>query len=410
MRGHSLREDLAARRVVPRTTLLGSLLVAGGWSCSGEPTGTAAGGVRARWFQAQPGESRARPAVAGGLVYFGTGDGQVIARDVNTGAARWATSVDVNPVDGANVVARAGVVVVATVRHTVALDATTGRELWRYQAPVDSALGSSRVPGQVVLSHLDADDAAVYVPAWGASVSALDLRTGAARWVWQPGRAATDTAAAGRFRSGSSGVRVSGDTVFAAAWHFTVENGVRSEAWLLALDRATGRELWRATLPHARGGTVFGAPCLAGRVAVLAVSSGRVAAVDRATGQPVWAFQSPAAALTPIGQAEADGDAVYADGGDGVIYALDAATGAVRWKGAFPTQTSANLVVSARRVYAPVFGFLYVFDRATGRRVAETMQPNPGANGESLFSSPPTVADGRAFVTVHGGAWSFDEP
>jgi outer membrane protein assembly factor BamB len=289
----------------------------------------------------------------------------------------------------------------------VGLDAATGRELWRYEAPRDTGLGASGNPGLVVAAHLDADDVAVYVPAWGASVSAVDLRTGAVRWTWQPGRAPTDTAASGQlFRSGSMGVRVSGDTVFATAWHFTVANGVRSEAWLVALDRATGREFWRAVLPHARGGTVSGAPALVGRLAIFNTSEVRVYAVDRATGALAWQFRADGTALTPFSQVEAYGDAVYVDGGDSHLYALNAADGRVRWRGAFPTQTLADLLVTERRVALPVGRFLYVLDRATGRQVADLTQPR---SDDPLITSL-TGAAGRLFVTVNGAAWSFDEP
>jgi outer membrane protein assembly factor BamB len=404
---HPLSHQSFAAGPFARALVVVSVLgVAGGWSCGRDPTGT---DIRERWFQPQAGSSWARPAVAGDLVYFGTGDGKVIARSVATGVQRWARTIDGTRIEGANFVVHDGVVAVATLRSTVALDAGTGVELWRYQAPPEMGLGATGLPGGVSLSHLAVDDQHVYVPAWGASISALDRRTGVVRWVWQPGRAPTDTAMADRFRSGSMGVRVSGDTLFASAWHFTIENGVTSEAWLLALDRRTGREIWRTTLPNPRGGTVFAAPALTDRAVVLAVSSGRVAAVDRATGQPVWAFEPPLE-RSPASQAETDADAVYSDGGDGFVYALDPATGAVKWKAPFPTQTSHDMVVSARHLYAPMGYYLYIFDRRTGRRIAALPQPGATAETGSLFSSPVAVAGGRVFATVHQGAWSFDEP
>jgi outer membrane protein assembly factor BamB len=345
--------------------------------------------------------------VLGDLVYFGTGDGQVIARDAATGAPRWAAKVTNDAVEGANLVARAGVVVAPLILSTVGLDAATGRERWRYLAPPDTALGSAGLPGQVVLTRIDADEETVYIPAWGASVSAVDLRTGAVRWVWQPGRAPTDTAAAGRFRSGSMGVRVSGDTVFATAWHNLVANGVRSEAWLVALDRATGRELWRAVHRNERGGVVLGAPALAGRVAIFATRGGRAYAVDRATGQLAWEFAAPAPALTMSSQAEAYGSAVYVDGGDSHIYALRVDDGTILWRAPFPTQTTVDLLVTERRVVFSEGAFLYVLDRRTGRRLAEVTQPR---TSDPLFASPAAFANGRVFITVNGAAWSFDEP
>ena len=387
---------------------LGTLL-AGTLACSGEPTAVSEGGVREQWYQAQPGDARAQPAVAGGLVYFGTGDGQVIARDVGTGSPRWAAKVGGDRVEGANILARGGVVAVSMVRHTVALDAVTGRELWRYEAPRDSGLGASGLPGQVVASRLDADDQTVYIPAWGASVSAVDLRTGAVRWVWQPGRALTDTAANGSlFRSGSMGVRVSGDTVFATAWHFLVPNGALSEAWLLALDRATGRELWRVILPPLRQGVaVEGAPAVASSLVIATVIGGATYAVDRATQQIAWRFEVPGRTQATGSQPELRGDVVYVDGGDRQISALRAADGILLWRSAFPSQTLVDLLATERRIVFSEGATLYVIDRQTGRRVAAVAQPR---TADPLFASAAAYADGRLFVTVNGAAWSFDEP
>jgi outer membrane protein assembly factor BamB len=98
---------------------------------------------------------------------------------------------------------------------------------------------------------------------------------------------------------------------------------------------------------------------------------------------------------------------VYADGGDSHLYALDARDGAVRWRGAFQAQSIADLLVTERRVVFPIGRYLVVLDRATGRQVRELEQPR---TTDPLFSSAAAYAGGRLFVTVHGAAWSFDEP
>lgn len=376
-------------------------------SCSNEPTASETR-VRERWHDVQPGFAWARPTVADGVVYFGTGDGQVIARHAASGARRWAARVGAGSIEGANFVASNGVVAVALVQHTVGLDAATGRELWRYEAPLDTVdAGSNPAPGQVARSRLDADGEAVYIPAWGASVSAVDLRTGAVRWVWQPGPAPTDTAARGVFRSGSMGVRVSGDTVFATAWHNLVANAVQSEAWLVALDRRDGRELWRSVHANDRGGVILGAPALAGRVVLFNTRGGRVYAVDRTTGKLAWQFAATAPTLTPSSQVEVYDGTAYVDGGDSHIYALRVTDGAVLWRAPFRTQSVHDLLVTARRVVFSTGGFLWVLDRETGQTVTELTQPY---TDEPLFASPAAFANGQVFVTVKGAAWSFDEP
>ena len=377
-------------------------------TCRGEPTASG-DRVRERWHQPQPGYPWARPVVVGDLVYFGTGNGQIIARDVATGAQRWATRVSAEVVQGANFVARGGVVAVAMMRQIVGLDAASGRELWRYAAPPEVGLGGDRLPGLVVQTHLDVDDEAVYVPAWGASVSAVDLRTGAVRWVWQPGRASTDTGAAGLFRSGSMGARVSGDTVFATVWHNLIPTGGRSEAWLVALDRVTGRELWRVTLPvEGQAVSIDCAPALVGNLAIVnAGSRGEVFAVDRTTRQVVWQHVTPERHLTPTAQPEVRGDLVYVDGGDSHIYALRARDGTVLWRTPFPSQTTKDMLITERRIIFSIGAYLYVLDRQTGRQLVEITQPR---TDDPLFASPAAFANGQVFVTLNGAAWSFDEP
>lgn len=376
-----------------------------------ETTSPATTTLRQRWYVSQVGYSHARPAIAGDLVVFGTGADQVVARDRATGALRWAATP--GTVQGAMLLARSGVVVAPVLFYTVAFDAVTGQELWRYAAPLDTVgNGTGAQPGEVLFKRLDADDQTVYVPSWGASVSAVDLRTGVARWTWQPGRSAGDTAASGVFRSGAEGVRVSGDTVFVSAWHFLDRLGVASEPWLIALERQTGRELWRVTLPSYSGGVITsGAPALAGHVAVLTGNGGHLYAVDRGTAQLAWQFLPPAQHAT-FAEGEAYGDGIYVDGGDGNVYAVDAASGQPLWKAPldqFAPQATADLLVTETRVYVPAGPSLFVFDRTTGRRLSVAWQPGV-AREASVIASPLAWVAGELFVTVKGGAWSFAAP
>ena len=393
-------------RPLSRGALLCSALLSVAASCDGV-TGVTERVVRSRWSRAQDGRTYSRPAVLGDVVFFATGDGRVIARDRATGAERWSAVVAGGSLRGGNLVVRGGVVVASAVQHAVGLDAATGRELWRYVPPRDTVgKGPDADPGQFVANRVDADDGAAYLPAWGASVSAVDLHTGAVRWVWEPGVSAGDTAASGRFRSGAEGVRVSGDTAFATVWHNLDRQGLASEAWLVALDRATGGELCRVVIPRYAGGlTVQGAPAFFGNLVVFTTLGGRTWAVDRKTRALAWQFVPPARYATST-QVEISGGVAYVDGGDDFLYALDAATGAVRWKADAGNGATRDLLVTDRRVYYPTYGTLRVLDRATGRGVATARVAPDGHVWETA-----AVADrGRIFITTTTAAQSFDEP
>ena len=306
---------------------------------------------------------------------------------------------------------RAGVVVAPLRYYTVGLDAVTGRELWRVRAPDDTGgvpPGYLAVPGSVVASSIDADDQTVYIPAWGASVSAVDLNTGKASWVWQPGRIEGDTAASGVFRSGSMGVRVSGDTIFATMWHAVNRSGGYSEAWLVAIDRLMGKELWRVRLPYEGSGVlVWAAPVVYQNLVIVHTISARTYAIDRTTQAVVWEFTAPGAHLSTIAGAELYGDVLYVDGGDEQIHALRARDGSVIWSAPFPTQATHDLLVTQRRIIFPNGTQLIVLDRETGRTIAITSQPH---TYDPLFSSAAAFSNGLVFITVAEAAWCFDEP
>ena len=367
--------------------------------------------LRDRWYVPQVGYTETRPTVVGGLVYAATGDGWVVARDAATGAEQWRTPVG-QGVRGANFVARSGVVAVGLTWTVVAFDAADGHELWRYTTPLDTVdAWPAPNPGSVVLTRLDADDETVYVPAWGASVSAVDIRTGTVRWVWEPGKSVTDTAASGVFRSGADGVRVSGDTVYASAWHDLNYGGGTSEPWLVALDRATGRELWRASFPgYTSGVTVNGAPALHGNLAILGGTGGYLWAVDRTTRRTAWKFV-PAAPVqhATLTEPELYGDALYFDGGDGNAYAVRASDGRTLWK-APVDMAYADPLVTERRVYLNSGYQLWAFDRTTGRLLAKVKQPHVGDRDGFLASTPASDGAGHGFIVVNNATWSFDEP
>jgi outer membrane protein assembly factor BamB len=194
--------------------------------------------------EVRSGASWSRPVAVGDVVIFATGDQRLVARDKATGIPKWSTrvtSVDhVAEISGLNLVAGGGVVVAAISSNVVGVEVATGRELWSYEPPPDTMLDGR--PGNVAAVELEADDSTVYIPAWGPSISAVDLRTGQARWVWgaPPGTP---------YRAGGEGVRLSGDTLYATVWHALNALGNRTEGWLVALDRRDGRELKRAIIP-----------------------------------------------------------------------------------------------------------------------------------------------------------------
>lgn len=403
------------KRPAARLTLIAVASLTLGSGCE-EPTRPGEGKVRGRWFQSQSfGYPNPTPLVAGASVYFASGGGYVIARDVETGAAKWTTSIGqsihaLSPeIGGANFVLRKGVLVTAVVFHTSALDIATGREIWRYHAPLDTIDNYfdnyAPRPGNVVEARIDADDSTVFVPAWGATVSAVDINTGRPRWVWR-------VEAALPWRSGASGVRVSGDTVFVSVWHFLNHSGTRSQAWLVALDKQSGTELWRVVLPRESTGTMIDcAPRIWNNLVFVTLASGDLFAVDRRDQHIAWHIptQLPPdgfgfAALT---SPQVYGDVVYTNGSDEMVHAYRASDGSQLWASR-ASQFTNDLLVTDKFIYATDGASIYVFNRITGARYGALGHPRKSAS--YVFSSGVAAEGGRVFATISDGAWSFVEP
>ncbi|HEX7939911.1 MAG TPA: PQQ-binding-like beta-propeller repeat protein [Gemmatimonadaceae bacterium] len=398
-----------AQFAVAALPLVGGLLSCHEHDTPTEPRsiGDTFGRIWSVWVQKQALWPWARPVVNGATVIFATGDDRLIARDRRTGGEVWSTQVtsvnDDPQVAGENLVIAGGVVVAAVSRNTVGVDVSTGKQLWSYGAPSDTLIDDPGSAAMVAGVDLDADDSTVYVPAWGASLSAVNVRTGIARWVWR-------SPAGAQFRAGGKAARVSGDTVFQTVWQCVNKNCNLAEGWVMALDRRTGAEFGKAVIPAYTSVVVFnGGIALYQNLVIVTGPGGQVWAIDRSTYQVAWHYgPTPALTSTVAGPVLA-GNVVYTDGGDEHAVGLRASDGAVVWRAPIESQATKGLFVSATRVYVPEAGVLNIIDRSSGRYVARIEQPNVGTNG-SLFATPVTTFGSLVYATVGGAAWCFVEP
>jgi outer membrane protein assembly factor BamB len=359
------------------------------------------------WYATQNGFAYSQPAVVGDTVYAATGDGDLVARNVRSGAPIWTTRIANGQIQGANLVVVAGTVIAPVLFQTSAVDAHTGQLLWTYRAPLDTvdAAGAPNNPGMVAMIHIDAADSTVFIPAWGGTVAALDARTGAVRWQWQP------PPPGGGHRFGAEGVAIGGNTVYVALWHFLDTFGSVSEGRVVALDTRTGAEQWHAVLSdHGTGVWVTGRPALGSSVVAVSTLDGRVYGLDRATGALRWkAPQDPVlgsgvfnATLT---SAIASNDTILVDAGTGNLRAISANTGVVLWRAPYDGQFKRDPTMAPSRIYAPDGARLFVFDRATGRLLRTIKQPGDAFNG--FFAASVATDSAFAYAPVNGALWAF---
>jgi polyvinyl alcohol dehydrogenase (cytochrome) len=180
--------------------------------------------------------------------------------------------------------------------------------------------------------------------------------------------------------------------------------------------------------------SLFASPTVVNGRVYIGADTGVFYALNEATGQVVWdrflgfvpkltchargIVSTATVARDPVSGALT----VYVAGGNGYLYALDAATGAIRWRSviALPSHTvndyydwSSPAVVNGH-VYVGVSsmcdvplvaGGLKEYDQATGALLA-TYRTNPGGpKGPSIWSSPAAVPSGKfVYVTTGNGA------
>ena len=300
------------------------------------------GGVR--WRVQTEGPVRASPVVAGDLVIVGSGDGRVYAVDRATGDVRWRVEAG-GAVNGSAAV-QGGIAYVATLRGTLlALDLRDGRTRWRARFGPDAPLAWGRESGDFIVSSPVLHEGAVIVGGGDGTVRAFDARTGAARWTARTG---------GRVRS---------------------------------------------------------SPAVADGVVYVGAFDGRVYAFDARTGAPRWTHDTEGASLK---SAEFGFDrrsiqsspavwrgSVYVGARDGHLYALDAATGARRWRVAHDD--------ASWSIASPAIGDSLLFDASSDARFVHALRHADGARAWRLatpapvWSSPALVGDMLYFGD--GGGW-----
>ncbi|WP_035800748.1 serine/threonine-protein kinase [Kitasatospora mediocidica] len=226
------------------------------------------------------------PALVAGAVHY-YGGGRLRCVDPRSGRLRWTFPVGEDV--PSRPVARGGVLYVTAGTRVYALDAATGAEHWRFEAPVvlftPPTLDESATP-------------AVYVADYLGTLYALDGASGRVRW---QGRTASRQGAEPVVVADGAALIASGETLY-------------------AFETASGRELWR----YAARGEVVGAPAVADGLVHLGSRDHSLHTVDLASGRLRWELGTKGE-LT--GSPVAVGGRVFVSSKDRCVYALDARYG-----------------------------------------------------------------------------------
>ncbi|PAP77216.1 hypothetical protein BSZ37_12625 [Rubrivirga marina] len=316
------------------------------------------------------------------------GDGRaLVAYDRRDGAEAWRQTVV-----GPCTVVPAGDVVYCPGDYLYALDARTGRVLWRH--------GTGRAEDSFQLVDADADAARVYGGVAGAAdgtgrVVAVDARTGELVWErtfegpgWKGIRMAAATLAP------------DGDDLFVSFSGEYAPPAIYSAAAVAALDPATGTERWRVVDGGPETDREGSALAFSGDLVLYTDSGGQeVVAVSRRARAVAWrAPYTPGSFSINAAPVVAGGRVYYTDTLGGV-FAVDAATGRRAWAverpGGFFTQLACG-------------GLLYaddqrgaLFDLGTGRHLGPLLADDEAIPGQAAS------ADGVLYLSASSGVHAF---
>lgn len=299
------------------------------------------------------------PVVGYDHVYIGTNRGLFFAVDAATGDITWRKNfgrcIAASPQVGDGVVYQALMDPAPCAEHSqtaagfiVALDAETGRELWRFKA------------GVIESSPLLVDGI-LYFGSWDKKIYAVDVETHKAIWSYRTGDKVKDGAA---FLHG---------IVYMGSY----------DGSIYALDARTGKLRWKSGGQSRLGGrgNWYATPAVAyGRV-YMGNTDGKVYAFGAKSGKLLWATGTGSYVYS---SAAVFDRTVYAGSYDGNFYAFDAATGDVRWKFPAGGPISGSPTVMAGLVY---------FSTLKGRTVALTAKSGKKVWAFGAGQYSPLVAD-----------------
>ncbi len=319
------------------------------------------------WRFGVPVGVNAPPALADGVVYFGSVEGAFYALDAGTGLERWTFRAG-GWIQSAPEVTDDAVYFGSNNGTVYALQKTTGRLIWEEDLKAE-------VRGAVTVAN-----GTLYAGTSSGSVYALDAEDGKRRWVYK-----SPSAVPGR-------PVLYGNTVIVA----------NLDGDLIALDARTGKRRWQArevaTSPVA-------SPALADGVVYAGSTGGTLSAVDVRTGRVRWREQVSIGPLTTPAVVNGRVLVVASYGQGSQVTSLRARDGKKGWTAKLPARTASSPAVVSGSLYVGTKdGYLYALDTRNGKRQWRFRTGND-------VDASPVIAQGRAyFGSWDGHLYAVGEP
>ncbi len=374
MRGWLLVLLVWGRSVAGQATFHGNLAHTGVYESPG-PTQP----PRLQWAFKTDGPVIGTPAVANGVVFFGSTDGKLYAVDEETGRQKWQyPTLAARPVTSSPAVAN-GLVYVGGfdgVLYAVNERRLEAKRLHGY-APAAQTIPDS---WDLYTSSPAVSNGRVYVGSGDGNVYALDAQSGAVQWKFATGDIVHASPA------------IANNTVYIGSW----------DSHLYALDAETGQEKWRfkagedAFIHNQQG--FQSSPTVADGTVYVGCRDGHVYALDAANGRKKWDYPTSKGWVNSTPAVR--GGLVYAGTSDGYRFlALDARTGRLRLSLDAKGAVFSSPGLAGGLAYVGVSnGKLLAIDATTGKLVWEfqtesarrdplkVLKPDSGLNNAVIYA------------------------
>ena len=346
-----------------------------------------------KWRFHTGGEVVSSPAVAGGVVYVGSNDGELYAIDEKTGTQKWKFAAG-SRIPSSPAVSDGVVFFGSYDGDFYAVDTVTGKLRWKFADPGERRFTATHLHGSlpageampdpfdVYLSSPALWNGTVYFGSGDGNVYALDAATGSLRWKFKTGDVvhASPAIADGRLYIGS--------------W----------DSYFYALDAATGKELWRFKTGedpqyHNQVGMQSSAT-IADGVVYFGCRDSNLYALDAASGHQRWVFNNKGSWVitSPVVR---KGKIYFATSDTALLHVLNAADGTQVGSLHFSWPIFASPSIAGDRLYLggqdgklvavnlSAWKVVWSFQTDDSKRnLASLSKPDGKPNYEAVFASP----------------------
>jgi len=222
------------------------------------------------------------PSVVDGTVYFGSGDGYIYALDAAGGLQKWKVQTG-DVIHSSPAIANGVLYVGSWDTYFYAIETASGKEKWRFRTGDDP-----KIHNQIgIQSSPLVANGTVYFGCRDSNLYALDAQSGEKKWVFN-----------------NKGSWVIGSPVIKdGRLYFTT-----SDSGLFhAVDAATGNEIYSLKLLW----PLFSSPAIAGSTLYIGSEEGKLLAVDLRAQQLAWSFKTDGSKANGATYTKPDGKPNY---------------------------------------------------------------------------------------------------